>query len=58
MGPSIEIGNRRIGLGHPVYIVAELSANHRQQFDEAVKLGIDVWVIHARDMILEAKEEC
>lgn len=38
MGPSIEIGKRLIGLGHPAYIVAELSANHRQQFDEAVKL--------------------
>jgi pseudaminic acid synthase len=36
--PYIEIGARKIGAGYPVYIVAELSANHRQQFDEAVKL--------------------
>lgn len=34
----IKINNRFIGPGHPVYIVAELSANHRQNFDEAVRL--------------------
>lgn len=34
----IEIGSRKVGSGYPVYIIAELSANHRQQFDEAVKL--------------------
>ena len=34
----IRIGNRIIGSSHPVYVVAELSANHRQDFDEAVKL--------------------
>lgn len=38
VNPSIRIGERIIGAGCPVYIVAELSANHRQQFDEAVKL--------------------
>lgn len=32
------IGNRSIGPGHPVYVIAELSANHNQSFDEAVKL--------------------
>lgn len=36
--PYIEIGGRQIGHGCPVYIVAELSANHRQQFDEAIRL--------------------
>lgn len=34
----IEINGRKIGPGFGVYIVAELSANHRQQFDEAVEL--------------------
>jgi pseudaminic acid synthase len=34
----IKISHRQIGPGHPVYIVAELSANHRQDFDEAVRL--------------------
>jgi pseudaminic acid synthase len=33
-----EIGERRIGPGQPTYIVAELSANHNQDFDEAVRL--------------------
>ena len=32
------IGHRQIGANLPVYIIAEMSANHRQQFDEAVKL--------------------
>ncbi len=38
MNPFIRIGDRLIGTGYPVYIVAEQSANHRQQYDEAVKL--------------------
>ncbi|MFX0195108.1 MAG: pseudaminic acid synthase [Candidatus Hodarchaeota archaeon] len=38
MGSLIRIGERFIGPDYPVYIVAELSANHRQQFNEAVKL--------------------
>jgi pseudaminic acid synthase len=32
------IGDRQIGAGQPVYIVAELSANHNQDFDQAVRL--------------------
>lgn len=35
---QIKIGGRAIGPGHPVYVVAELSANHRQSYDEAVRL--------------------
>jgi len=35
---SIEIDGRRIGAGQPVYVVAELSANHHKSFDEAVRL--------------------
>ena len=34
----VKVGARHIGPGYPTYIVAEISANHRQQFDEAVKL--------------------
>ncbi|MCJ7656087.1 MAG: pseudaminic acid synthase [Dehalococcoidia bacterium] len=34
----IEINGRKIGTGFPVYIVAELSANHRQKFNEAARL--------------------
>jgi pseudaminic acid synthase len=38
MKSFINIVDRLIGTGYPVYIIAEISANHRQQFDEAVKL--------------------
>ncbi|MFW8600407.1 pseudaminic acid synthase [Desulfobacterota bacterium M19] len=34
----IKINNRKIGTGHPVYIVAEMSANHNQDYDTAVKI--------------------
>ena len=35
---KFKINNRRIGPRHPVYIVAEISANHHHDFDQAVKL--------------------
>jgi N-acetylneuraminate synthase len=38
MSATIEIGGRTIGGGAPMYIVAELSANHRQRFEEAAAL--------------------
>jgi len=38
MSSFLKIGERLVGAGHPVYIVGELSANHHQQFDEALKL--------------------
>jgi pseudaminic acid synthase len=34
----IEISGRGIGSGFPAYVVAELSANHRQDFDQAVRI--------------------
>lgn len=34
----MRIANHQIGDGHPVYIVAELSANHNRDFDRAVRL--------------------
>ncbi len=34
----MRIGNREIGPDAPVYIIAEISANHNQSFDEAVRL--------------------
>jgi len=37
MTPLVNISGRDIGPGHPVYIVAELSANHDQDFDRAVR---------------------
>lgn len=38
MNAEIKIGNKLIGAGHQTYIIAEMSANHNQNFDEAVKL--------------------
>jgi len=35
---TISIAGRPVGSGHPAYIVAELSANHNQDFEEAVRL--------------------
>jgi pseudaminic acid synthase len=36
--PTITINHRTIGAGQPVYIVAELSANHNQKYHNAVKI--------------------
>lgn len=38
MTPSITIGGKIIAEGRPTYIVAELSANHNQDFDQAVRI--------------------
>ena len=38
MEHSIHIGSRRIGPGSPVYVIAELSANHNQSFEQAVHI--------------------
>lgn len=35
---SLRLGSRLIGPGHPVFIVAELSGNHRQSLGKAVEL--------------------
>jgi len=35
---AINIKGRLIGPGHPVYIVAEMSANHRQDLDRAIEI--------------------
>lgn len=36
--PTMEIRGRRIGPGFPVYLIAEMSANHNQDFHQAVKI--------------------
>lgn len=38
LSQGIRIGNREIGPGHPVYIIAELSANHHQDLQQAMRL--------------------
>src|SRR5687768_2369791 len=34
----MDIAGRKIGPGEPVYVIAELSANHGQDFDTAVRM--------------------
>jgi N-acetylneuraminate synthase len=38
MSASMTIGQRRVGAGNPTYCIAELSANHHQNFDQAVQI--------------------
>lgn len=38
MNECITINKREIGVGKPVYIIAELSANHNQDYEEAVRI--------------------
>jgi pseudaminic acid synthase len=38
MNPFIEINDQRIGPGYLTYVIAEMSANHSQDFDQAVKI--------------------
>lgn len=45
MNPYLKIGKRKVGGDQPVYIVAEMSANHNQNYEEAVR-------------ILQAAKEC
>ena len=36
--PTIRIGDRFVGPGHPVYVIAEAGANHNRDFDTALRL--------------------
>lgn len=38
MDPSITINGRKVGGSSPVYVIAEVSANHHQEFDRAVRI--------------------
>jgi len=38
MPAVIKVGKRIIGIGHPVFVIAEVSANHHQDFNQAVKI--------------------
>jgi len=38
MRAYIEINGRRVGPGYSTYIIAEMSANHNQEFDQAVNI--------------------
>jgi N-acetylneuraminate synthase len=38
MSPTLTLKNRVISRGQPVYVVAEMSANHNHDFDQAVRI--------------------
>ena len=38
MNKSFKIGNRIVGEGAPAFIVAEVSANHNQDYNRAVEI--------------------
>ena len=38
MPSRIRIGTREIGMGRPAYIIAEVSANHNRDYDQAVRI--------------------
>jgi pseudaminic acid synthase len=38
MNPHITIGKRKIGKGYPTYVIAEMSANHQNDFEIAKKI--------------------
>ncbi len=38
MAAEIKIGARTIGVGQATYVIAEVSANHHQEFEQAVKI--------------------
>ena len=38
MNKTMQIGKRTVGYGHPCFVIAEMSCNHRQSYEEAVKI--------------------
>lgn len=38
MTRNIEINGRIVGAGYPVYVIAEISANHNQNFENAIRI--------------------
>lgn len=38
MPKPLLVGQKIVGAGYPVYVIAELSANHNQNFDQAVRI--------------------
>jgi N-acetylneuraminate synthase len=65
VGPSVQIGKRRIGAGLPVYVIAEIGINHngsvdlaRQLIDAAAGCGCDAVKFQKRtvDVVYTAEE--
>jgi pseudaminic acid synthase len=50
MKPEFKIGERVVGPGHPVYIIAEAGSNHDQKMDQAKRL-VDIAVDAGADAV-------
>lgn len=65
---TIQIGRRSVGAGQPTYVIAELSANHNQKFEQAVRIvhaakeaGVDavkVQTYTADTITISSNREC
>ncbi len=65
---SFAIADRRIGPGEPVYVIAEISANHNREFDEAARLvelaaevgadAVKLQTYTADTMTIDSREPC
>ncbi len=68
MTETVDIAGRRIGPGEPIYIIAEMSANHHQSFDQAVELlhaakeagadAVKLQTYTAETLTLDSDREC
>ncbi len=68
MRGQFKISGRLVGPGEPVYIIAEISANHRQNFTEAVRLveaakeagadAVKVQTYTADTLTIKSGQEC
>ena len=56
MKKVIEIDKRKIGENNPVYIVAEMSANHNGDYNRAVEIP-GITIVRSRSFMRQKKQE-
>ena len=68
MNKSFKIGNKMVGEGAPVFIVAEISANHNQDYNRALEIihaakeagadAVKLQTYTADNITLDCDDEC
>ena len=58
----MRIGGRDVGMGHPPFIIAEMSGNHNQSLDRALEIAARnpsarYWGVEVRPLMHEANVE-